>query len=322
MAIIEPRQQLLASRQLQISCVVPVHNEEGAIVDFINALKKQLQDLNDNFEIIIVDDGSKDNTLPKIITLLDQHIKLIALSRNFGQENALVAGMEHSSGDVVILIDADFQHPIELIPTFLQHWINDYDIVYGIRQNREQESFVKRFLTHGFYRFLGKISRIDIPPNAGYFRLLDRKAVDALNTLQERSRFLRGLSSWIGFKSIGIPFKVKQRTTGRSSWSFYRLTELALTGITSFSDIPLRVWSLVGFVVAGIAFAYGLYIVTKTLIFGVDTPGFATIIVAIMFFGGIQIFSIGVLGEYIARIFNEVKRRPNYIIAKKFGFDD
>lgn len=305
-----------------ISCVVPIHNESIIIAEFITALQTQLQALTQHFEIIIVDDGSQDDSTTCVMKHPQQdHLKLISFSRNFGKEIALTAGLEHSSGDVVILIDADFQHPLELIPIFLKSWAEGYDMVYGVRNDRADESFLKRNLSDLFYKLMAKITRLDVPKNAGDFRLLDRKVVNALISIQERSRFMKGLYAWVGFKSLAIPFDVPKRRSGKSSWGFNHLTELAITGITSFSNVPLRVWSIVGVFISFIAFLYALYIITVTLIFGADVPGFATTMVAIIFFGGIQLLSIGIMGEYIARIFNEVKQRPKYIIAKKHGFD-
>ncbi len=322
MTIID-RKQLVAEKEIFISCIVPVYNEEEVIESFLAKLQEQLKALSPHFEIIIIDDGSADHTVERIVGLpKSYHIKLLALSRNFGKEAALTAGLEHCSGDVVIITDADFQHPTEMIPTFLDQWAEGYDMVYGVRSNRDDESLLKRAFAGLFYGLMTKISRINIPSNAGDFRLLDKKVVAALNSIEERGRFMKGLYSWVGFKSIAVPFTVQKRAGGKSSWKFSRLTELALTGITLFSDIPLRIWSLIGFIISLIALVYALYIVTITLIFGVDVPGFATITVAIMFFGGIQLLSIGILGEYIARIFNEVKRRPKYIVGNRFGFDE
>jgi glycosyltransferase involved in cell wall biosynthesis len=275
------------------------------------------------FEIVVVDDGSTDTTVDQVLAFAQIHpIRLIKFSRNFGKETALTAGLEHSRGDVVIILDADFQHPLELIPVFLQKWSEGYDMVYGVRTNRDDETRIKRFLANCFYGFLSKITKTHIPYGAGDFRLLDRKVVNALNQCEERGRFMKGLYGWVGFKSVAVPFTVQKRIGGNSSWKLGRLTELALTGITLFSDVPLRVWSFIGFIVSLIAFFYALYITTITLIFGVDVPGFATIVVAVMFFGGIQLLSIGILGEYLARVFNEVKQRPKYIVESTFGFSD
>jgi len=317
------RQQAIQDKTVFISCVVPVYNEEAVAADFIISLQQALRDLTNHFEIIVVDDGSRDATVEKIQQLpKGGNIKLLALSRNFGKEIALTAGIEHSQGDVTILMDADFQHPIATITEFLQLWAQGYDMVYGVRRGRENESWLKRNFARGFYLFMQKLSSVDMPNNAGDFRLMDRQITDAIKQFPERTRFMKGLYAWVGYKSIGVPFTVKDRAAGKSSWGFTRLAELAITGITSFSNIPLRVWSMVGFVISAIAMVYAIYIVTVTLLYGADLPGFPTLVVAIMFLGGIQLLSIGILGEYIARIFTEVKQRPKYLLRIKDGFDE
>jgi polyisoprenyl-phosphate glycosyltransferase len=319
----EQRKQALQNKTAYISCIVPVYNEEANIDEFFGQLQKQMRALTNHFEIIVIDDGSRDQTVTKILALPPTYnIKLLGLSRNFGKENALTAGLEHCSGEVAIILDADFQHPLETIPVFLNEWANGYEMVYGVRENRDNESSVKRGFAKLFYWLMAKITNIDIPNNAGDFRLLDRKVIDSLNEFQERSRFMKGLYAWVGYKKIAVPFKVQERAAGKSSWGLARLTELAITGITSFSDIPLRVWGFIGFIISLISLIYAIYIVTVTLIYGADLPGFPSIIVAVMFFGGIQLLSIGILGEYIARIFTEVKQRPKYLVEKKYGFED
>lgn len=306
-----------------ISCVVPVYNEAAIIEAFITKLQRVLRELTDRFEIVIVDDGSCDDTIEKILHLPKAYgVKLLGLSRNFGKEIALTAGLEHVTGDVAILLDADFQHPVEMIAVFLQHWIDGYDMVYGARENRESESYFKRNFARAFYWLMKKITQIEIPDNAGDFRLMDRKIVDAVKQFPERTRFMKGLYAWVGFKKIGVPYAVENRAGGKSSWGFVKLAELAITGIASFSDIPLRVWGFIGFVISFVSLIYAIYIVTVTLLFGADLPGFPTLIVAIMFLGGIQLLSIGILGEYIARIFTEVKQRPQYLLQIKEGFED
>jgi polyisoprenyl-phosphate glycosyltransferase len=317
------RQQSLQAKSVFISCIVPVFNEEANILPFFTQLQALLHTLTNKFEIIVVDDGSQDNTLESVMQLpSDFHIKLLGFSRNFGKETALTAGLEHCSGDVAIILDADFQHPLEVLPQFLTHWAQGFEMVYGVRENRDNESSIKRNFAKLFYWLMAKITKINIPNNAGDFRLLDRKVINAINQFHERSRFMKGLYAWVGFKKIAVPFKVQNRAAGSSSWGLGRLTELALTGITSFSDIPLRVWGFIGFLVSLISLIYAIYIVTVTLLFGADLPGFPSIIVAVMFLGGIQLLSIGILGEYIARIFTEVKQRPIYLIEKKHGFEE
>jgi glycosyltransferase involved in cell wall biosynthesis len=319
----EQRQQALQNKTLYISCIIPVYNEEAVVDAFFTKLQALLRTLTTHFEIVVIDDGSTDQTLTKLLKLPKEfHIKLLSLSRNFGKESALTAGLEHCSGDVAIILDSDFQHPLDVIPLFLKNWAEGYEMVYGIRKNRDNESSLKRNFARLFYWTMAKITNVGIPNNAGDFRLLDRKVIDSLNQFQERSRFMKGLYAWVGFKSIAVPFKVQNRAAGKSAWGLRRLTELALTGITSFSDIPLRVWGFIGFIISLISLVYAIYIVSVTLVYGADLPGFPSIIVAVMFFGGIQLLSIGILGEYIARIFTEVKQRPQYIIEKKHGFED
>ena len=321
---IAERQSALAQKSVFISCVIPVFNEEAVVTAFIEQLQAKLVTLAERYEIIIVDDGSRDYTVECVRRLAERSptVKLLGLSRNFGKEIALTAGLEYAQGDVVILMDADFQHPIDVLPQFLTQWSNGYDMVYGSRESRERESMLKRNFAHLFYWLMKKITKIDLPNNAGDFRLLDRKIVLALSTFPERTRFMKGLYAWVGYKKIGVPFAVVDRAGGKSSWRFAKLTELAITGITSFSDVPLRVWGFVGFVISVVAFIYAIYIVTVTLLYGADLPGFPTLVVAIMLLGGIQLLSIGILGEYIARIFTEVKQRPKYLLHIKMGFDD
>jgi len=318
---LEKRQISTQTKTVFISCIVPVFNEEAVIELFCTKLCNVLQQITTQFEVIIVDDGSRDGTVTKLRQFNHPHIKLLGLSRNFGKEIALTAGLDHAKGEVIILIDADFQHPLELIPEFLQYWAQGYDMVYGVR-DRKLESYFKRNLTHFFYWMMKKITNVDMPNNAGDFRLLDRKIVDALKEFPERTRFMKGLYAWVGFKKIGIPFQVQNRAGGKSSWGFLRLTELAITGITSFSDVPLRIWGFIGFMISLISLIYAIYIITVTLLYGADLPGFPTLAAAIMFFGGIQLLSIGILGEYIARVFTEVKQRPRYLLQIKEGFDE
>lgn len=307
----------------RISYIVPVYNEAAGIAEFINALINTLNKLPYAYEILIIDDGSQDDT-PLIIQKLRSqfNLRFICLSRNFGKENALSAGLDHAEGDAVILLDADFQHPLELLSQFITKWEEGYDMVYAVRQNRFDESWLKRTCAKAFYQFTSRINRINIPANAGDFRLLDRKIVHALQKLPERNRFMKGLYAWVGFKQIAIPFEVKPRKTGTSQWSFYSLLDLAITGITSFTAFPLRMIAIGGISVATLAIFYGLWIIISTLIFGIETPGWATIVTTITFFGGLQLFALGVVGEYIGRVFDEVKRRPHYIIDKDSSFND
>jgi glycosyltransferase involved in cell wall biosynthesis len=315
----QPRADL-QNKKFLLSCIIPVFNEQSGIAKFILELENYLKALTNFYEIILIDDGSTDNTAEIITSFTNSKIKFLQLSRNFGKEIAISVGLEYCQGDAAIIIDSDFQHPFNLLPSFIEHWQQGYDMVFGIRQSREHETKFKRILTKCFYKILHLLTKEKIVPNAGDFRLLDRKVIDALNACGERSRFMKGLYAWVGFASIGIPFKAPKRQLGKSAWHFHNLAELAITGITSFSNVPLRIWSLIGFFVSCSSFLFAVYMVFKTLIYGVDLPGYPSLMVAIMFFGGIQLLSIGILGEYIARIFNEVKQRPKYILSKKIGF--
>lgn len=309
--------------KLLISCVVPVYNEETLIGEFLVALNQKLSTLNYAYELLVIDDGSKDNTAQIIAQYKTQlPIRYVRFSRNFGKEKALTAGLELARGDAIILIDSDFQHPLDLVPEFIKKWEEGYDMVYAVRQSRHDESWLKRACAKAFYQFTSRINRVTIPANAGDFRLLDRTTVAALQSLPERNRFMKGLYSWVGFRQIAIPFEVQPRKSGSSQWSFYSLMDLAITGITSFSAFPLRLIAIGGISVATIAILYGLWIIFSTLVFGIQTPGWATIVTAISFFGGLQLLAIGVVGEYVGRVFDEVKNRPHYIIDKKASFDD
>lgn len=313
----------LQNKNVFVSCIVPVFNEEANVLPFLAALSAKLAQLTARFEIVVIEDGSQDGTLEKLLSLpVSMRVRTLGFSRNFGKEIALMAGLQHCRGEVAILLDADFQHPLGCLGVFLGHWAEGYDQVYGVRNNRNTDSRFRRAFSHLFYGLMARITRIDLPQNAGDFRLLDRKVVDTLNAMPERTRFMKGLYAWVGFRSKAVPFEVQERVTGKSGWGFLRLTELALTGITSFSAIPLRVWGVAGALISVLSLLYAIWIVTITLLYGTDLPGFPSIIVAVMFFGGIQLLSIGILGEYIAGIFTEVKQRPHYVIGIKKEFEE
>lgn len=320
---IPPRPLPLREHEPFISCVVPAYNESANLRILIPQLTATLHTLSRRIEIIIVDDGSSDETAATAALLSTEYpVKCVFLSRNFGKEAALTAGIHEAGGDVVVLMDSDLQHPVATIPVFIEKWREGYEMVYGVRANRDDESFLKRHLTKGFYSLLQRASRIPIQPDAGDFRLLDRKVVDSLKALPERSRFMKGLYAWVGYKSIGVPFQVAERRIGTSTFNFRRLTHLALMGMVAFTELPLRIAAFIGLLISMISIIYGIYVAVRTLLFGVDLPGWATLVVAITFLNGMQLLAIGVLGEYIARIFNEVKGRPNYIIARRIGFDN
>ena len=302
-----------------LTCIVPVHNEAQNLPTFIPQLTETCLKLTQNLHIIVIDDGSNDNSVA-VLQALQPHYPMTALifSRNFGKEAALTAGLHHvaASSDATLLIDADFQHPLSYIASFVAEWQQGYDIVYGVREHRDDRHHIIRILSSLFYKIIDRIVAINIPVDAGDFRLLDNTVVQALNQLNERERFMKGLYAWIGFSNKAITYTPEERQHGKSSWGFKKLFSLAITGIISFSSVPLRMWSVIGAVISSLSLIYALCIVLDTLINGIDVPGYATIVVGIMFFGGIQLLSIGILGEYIARIFTEVKQRPSYIIRQ------
>jgi glycosyltransferase involved in cell wall biosynthesis len=299
-----------------VSLVVPVFNEEASIGIFLEAIAPIIEALGCKYEILFVNDGSSDNTLQALRSAKarDAAVKILSLSRNFGKEAALTAGLDHAKGDVVIPIDADLQDPPELISTFIARWRDGADIVYGVRSSRASDGVLKRITAGYFYKLFNLISPIQIPFNAGDYRLMDRKVVDEINKLRERSRFMKGLMAWPGFRSESVEFERRQRVAGGSNWNYWRLWNFALDGITSFSTLPLRLWLYVGAVISLLSFIYAAFIVIHTFWIGGGVPGYPSLMVAIMFFGGIQLFSIGLIGEYIGRIFHETKARPIYII--------
>ena len=319
LAIPEPK----ASRRdatPSISAVVPAYNEAQNLPRLLSVLSEQLAALSPRWELIVVDDGSHDDTADAVRPWIARGgVRYLRLSRNFGKEAALSAGMDHAQGDVVVLVDADMQHPMALIPRMLQGWRAGADTVCAVRESRADESWAKRLGTHWFYRIVNSGSPMPIPTDAGDFRLMDRCVVNALLALPERNRFLKGLYAWVGFRTEFIRYTPAPRASGRSSFSFGRLLALALTGLTAFSTLPLRMWSGVGAIIAMLALAYGGWIIFDWLVDGNVVPGWPTVVVGLMFFSGVQLLSIGILGEYIGRIFDEVKRRPIYLLQESAG---
>lgn len=304
---------------LRLSCVVPAFNEAVNLPRFIPALAEAVAQLTPHFEIIIVNDGSTDATHTVAMELVAHSglpLRYLALSRNFGKEAALSAGIDHTRGNAVVLIDGDFQHPLDLLPEMHALWQRGYDMVYGVIADRGAESGAKRVGTHLFYRIMNAGNSVKMPPNAGDYRWLDRKVADALKALPERHRFMKGLYAWVGFKTAALPFVPLDRAAGASSFNLRRLGSLALLGLTSFTTLPLRVWSVIGALVALAALLYGGWITLETLLFGADLAGWPTLAASIMLFSGVQLMSIGILGEYIGRIYDEVKQRPSYLLAR------
>ena len=303
-----------------ISCVVPAFNEADNLSPLLSGLTAQLDQLTERWEVIVVDDGSRDATPAAMVPwLLRPGVRYVRLSRNFGKEAALTAGIDRAVGDVVLLMDADLQHPATLVPEMLTAWLQGADMVCAARDSRADERFVKRLGTALFYALVNRNSMVQIPVDAGDFRLMDRRVANALKALPERNRFMKGLYAWVGFRTVIIPYTPHERFSGTSSFSTRRLARLAFTGVTAFTNAPLRLWSALGAGIAAIALGYGCWIVIDHFIFGGDVPGWATLVAGTMFLSGVQLLSIGILGEYIGRIFDEVKQRPVYVVGMEAG---
>ena len=311
------------SGDVELSVVVPVYNEEQNLDYLFERLTSVLNRLNMTYEIVCVNDGSRDNTIERLIEHHQQNpaIKVVNLSRNYGKEIALSAGLDYTCGDAVVPIDADLQDPPELIADLVAKWREGYDVVLATRRSRQGESWIKRLTANAFYRIIDRISQVPIPRDTGDFRLIDRRVVDAIKQLPERNRFMKGLFAWVGFKQTSILYDRPSRYKGETTWNYWRLWNFALDGITSFSFIPLKVWSYIGLLVAIPAFFYASFLVIRTVLFGVDLPGYASIMVAVLFLGGVQLVSLGVLGEYLGRVYEEVKGRPLYLVRESYGFD-
>ena len=300
-----------------ITVIVPAFNETLAIPSTVKNIAHHLDELSSNWDIVVIDDGSRDQTADVVRGLPDKlNTTLVRFSRNFGKEYAITAGLEHAQGDLVICMDADGQHSSELLAQMLEKWREGFEMVYAVRQDREVESSFKRWGSRIFYRAISLGGQIHIPRDAGDFRLMDRQVVNALLSLPERNRFMKGMYAWVGYKSIGIPYTPLPRSHGESAYSKLKLIQLAWTGVTSFSVMPLRLASAVGAILSLISFVYGLYVVIDRLFFNESVPGWPTMVASMMFFAGVQLLFIGILGEYLARIYDEVKGRPSYIVAE------
>ncbi len=304
-----------------ISLIVPLYNEADnieALFERLNAVMATLPQYT--WEILCINDGSIDQTLVKLIHLRekDNRVQVIDLSRNFGKEAAMTAGLDLASGDAIIPVDADLQDPPELIPELIKKWEEGYDVVNAARRAREGESWLKKATAHLFYRSINKMSKTKIPPDTGDFRLLSRPVVDALQQIPERRRFMKGLFAWVGFKTTTIFFDRPPRHAGKTSWNYWKLWNFALEGITSFSQIPLQFASYLGLLVALSSLVYGIYFFIRTLVYGNPIPGYPSLMVSVLFLGGIQLIALGVIGEYLGRVYDESKQRPIYIVRKKW----
>ena len=307
----------------EIAIVVPVYNEAANIEPLLARLMPVLERSCASFEVVFVDDGSSDATLATLrrVNDADARMRAVSFSRNFGKEIAIAAGLDHAEAQAFVIMDADLQHPPEVIEAFIAKWREGFKNVYGQRVDRETDSPVRRMFAKRFYELFAMFGETPLPSGAGDFRLLDRQAVEALRGMGERARFSKGLYAWIGFSSIGVPFQVAERAFGTTKFSYRKLTRFALDGIMSFSTVPLKVWSYIGTAVSIFSLVMALYFILQTALYGIDVPGFASLIVSVMFLGGIQLLSLGVLGEYIGRIFAEVKRRPLYLIGERIGLN-
>lgn len=317
---IEPNRLL----QECLSVVVPAFNEAEGLPHFHDRLSAVLQDLPLQAEIVYVNDGSKDATLDVMhsIAVNDGRVAIVNLSRNFGKEIALTAGLDHARGDAVVVIDADLQDPPELIIELVRHWQGGYDVVYAKRTARDGESRLKKLTAFAFYRLIQRVSRVYIPQDTGDFRLLSRRAMGALSKLREQHRFMKGLFAWIGYPQLAVPYRREPRYAGKTKWNYWDLWNFALEGITSFTTAPLKMATYLGLVTALAAFAYAAIIVYKTLMFGDPVRGYPSLMVVVLFLGGVQLITIGILGEYIGRMFDETKNRPLYLVLEYHPAND
>lgn len=301
-----------------LSVVVPAFNEAAVLPHFHARLSAVLQDLPLQAEIVYVNDGSIDSTLDimRNIAVNDGRVAIVNLSRNFGKEIALTAGLDHARGDAFVVIDADLQDPPELIVELVRRWREGYDVVYAKRTSRDGESRLKKLTAFAFYRLIQRISRVHIPQDTGDFRLLSRRAVAALGKLREQHRFMKGLFAWIGYPQVAVSYRREPRYAGKTKWNYWRLWNFALEGITSFTSAPLKIATYLGLVTALAAFTYAAFIVYKTLVFGEPVHGYPSLMVVVLFLGGVQLITIGILGEYIGRMFDESKNRPLYLVQE------
>lgn len=303
----------------KITILVPCYNEQESLPALYDALKS-LMDANASYqwEVLLVNDGSKDKTIEivKQIRTQDKRFSYVDLSRNFGKEAAMLAGFDYATGDAIVIMDADLQHPPHVIPKMLKKWEEGYDDVYGKRLSRGKESWLRKQLSMIYYRLLQKTTRVEVLQNVGDFRLLDRKCIEELKKLRETERYTKGMYCWIGFKKTSVDFETQDRIAGQSSMSLKSLFSLAIDGITSFTVAPLKLSAILGFAVSFVAFVYMCYVLCKTIFVGEDVQGYPTLVILILFLGGVQLISLGIIGEYLGKIFNETKNRPVYVVSE------
>jgi glycosyltransferase involved in cell wall biosynthesis len=299
-----------------LSIIAPAYNEEEGLVEFVHRIDEVMKGNDLTHEIVFVNDGSTDRTLSVMQSLRAENanITVVNLSRNFGKEIAMTAGIAHAVGDALIIIDTDLQDPPEVIPEMVAVWRSGYDVAYGQRTERQGESWVKKSTARGFYWFVKHLGPVPIPENTGDFRLISRRAAQALLQVPERHRFMKGLYAWVGFPQKAVVYKRQARFAGTTKWNYWKLWNLAIEGITSFTIIPLKLATYVGFLIALLAFGFGIFIIIKALFFGEEVRGFPTIMTVMLLLGGVQLIVLGLIGEYLGRIFNETKQRPLYIL--------
>lgn len=307
--------------QIDLSIVVPVHNEASNVEPLCQRLRAVLDSLGLSCEVIFVNDGSADETLVRLERLCAEWpaIRIIDLSRQFGKEAALTCGLAEASGRAVVTMDGDLQHPPEVIGEFVARWREGFEMVFGVRDDRADHDLISRMYVRSFYWLFDRITQVRLPRDAGDFRLFDRKVVDALNRLPERNRFMKGLYAWLGFRTVGVKYECAARASGRSKWTRFHQLRYAFDAITAFSNLPLRVLALIGGVVSLLAFFYIAVRLVRTVVFGIDVPGYESILAAVLFLGGVQLVSLGIIGDYLGRVFEETKRRPLYIIKNRIG---
>ena len=306
---------------MKLSVIIPVFNEESVLAPLRARLEPAVRACTQEYEIIFVNDGSTDGTLALLKTWAaeDTHLKIISLSRNYGKETAITAGLAAATGDGVALLDADLQDPPEILTAFWEKLNAGYDNIYGVREDRSSDSFLKRVTAGLFYKVYNYLSDTPLPPHAGDCRLLSRRAVNAVLALPERERFMKGLFTWVGYKSVAVPFVREKRAAGRTKWSYWKLWNFALNGLTASTTLPLKLWTYFGLLVSAAAFVFALWTAYKKIVFGNPVSGYTSLMVAILFFSGVQLITLGVIGEYLSRIFNEVKQRPAYFIDEKIN---
>ncbi len=307
-----------------LSIIVPMYNEREVLETFFARLLQVLDGIGESFEVLCVDDGSTDGSGDMVRQMHedDARIRLIEFSRNFGKEAALTAGLDYATGQAVIPVDADLQDPPELIADFVAKWREGFEVVYGQRVSRKEDTFLKRVTAGWFYSVMHRLAGIDMPANAGDFRLLDRRVVDALIRLREHNRFMKGLFSWVGFRQCAIPYERPARAAGQTKFNYWKLWNFALDGVTGFSTLPLKMAGYFGFLTSVGSIAYGGFLLVRTLVYGIEVPGYASTMVAVLLLGGLQLMVLGIIGEYLGRTYTEAKQRPLYVIREAVGLDE